>query len=205
MKFLELESSRTAYRADFAVYALAVLGLSAGLLWQPPGPAWQVLAAVAAGYAVWSVLEYALHRFVLHGLQPFAGMHAQHHQRPTARIGTPTVVSAPLFALFGFAPLWAVAGLGWASAFTLGLLVGYLAYALTHHAMHRASKDGLGGLGAAGEQGWLARHQRWHVRHHQLTLTPGCYGVSHRFWDHIFGTANAPFGRTLRAVGRPPL
>ena len=25
MKFLELESSRTAYRADFAVYALAVL------------------------------------------------------------------------------------------------------------------------------------------------------------------------------------
>lgn len=67
---------------------------AAALLLGAPGPAWPLLATVLAGYPMWSVMEYALHRFVLHGMQPFRGMHELHHMRPGARIGTPTVPGA---------------------------------------------------------------------------------------------------------------
>jgi sterol desaturase/sphingolipid hydroxylase (fatty acid hydroxylase superfamily) len=185
MRFLELESSKAAYRADFVVYGLAVLGLAAALLLGAPGPAWPLLATAAGGYLLWTVLEYGLHRFVLHGLQPFRAMHEQHHRRPRARIGTPTVVSAPMFALLVFAPAWWLVGTWFASALTLGLLVGYLAYAITHHVCHQGPAH----------SAWSMRHQRWHARHHQRAATPGCFGVSHRLWDHVFGTALAPFRR----------
>lgn len=186
---LELESSPAAYRADFVVYGLAVLGLSLALVLGGPEPAWRMLALAGAGYLLWGLLEYGLHRFVLHGLWPFRALHAQHHLRPGARIGTPTVVSAPLFALLGFGPAWALAGPWPACALTLGLLAGYLAYAVTHHVCHHGQ-----GRGA-----WMARHQRWHRRHHQNLPSPGCYGVSHRFWDHVFGTDREP----LRQRGGP--
>lgn len=181
MRFLELESSPTAYRADFVVYGLAVLGLTAALLWGAPGPAWPWLVTAAAGYGLWTMLEYALHRFVLHGVQPFRAMHEQHHLWPRARIGTPTLVSAPLFALLVFAPAGWLAGAWWAAALTLGVLLGYLAYATTHHVCHHGPA----------RSAWALRHQRWHARHHQRAATPGCYGVSHRLWDHVFRTALA--------------
>lgn len=185
MRLLELESSRTAERADFAVYGLAVLGLAVALLAGAPHPAWALAAATVTGYLLWTVLEYGLHRFVLHGLQPFRAMHEQHHRRPGARIGTPTVVSAPLFALLVFAPAWWLAD-GWiASALTLGLLAGYLAYATTHHLCHHG----------AARSAWTLRHRRWHARHHRRAASPGCYGVSLRLWDHAFGTALVPSRR----------
>jgi sterol desaturase/sphingolipid hydroxylase (fatty acid hydroxylase superfamily) len=186
MGFLELESSKAAYRADFALYGLAVAGLGGALLLGAPGPAWPLLATALGGYGLWSLLEYTLHRFVLHGMQPFRGMHELHHMRPGARIGTPTVVSAPLFALLVFAPTWALAGLWPACALSLGVLAGYLAYAVTHHLCHHGQAH----------SAWRTRHQRWHARHHQRVDSPGCFGVSHRFWDHMFGTDRAPFRQT---------
>jgi sterol desaturase/sphingolipid hydroxylase (fatty acid hydroxylase superfamily) len=186
MGFLELESSKAAYRADFALYGLAVLGLGAALLLRAPGPAWPLVATALGGYGLWGVLEYLLHRFVLHGVQPFRGMHELHHMRPGARIGTPTVVSAPLFALLVFAPAWGLAGLWPACALTAGVLAGYLAYAVTHHLCHHGQPH----------SAWRTRHQRWHARHHQRVHNPGCFGVSHRFWDHMFGTDRTPFRQT---------
>lgn len=182
MGFLELESSKAAYMADFVVYGLAVPGLAAALLIGAPGPAWPLLAIVVAGYLLWTVLEYGLHRFVLHRVQPFRAMHEQHHLRPRSRVGTPTLVSAPLFAALVFAPALGLAGPWRATALTLGLLAGYLAYIVTHHIAHHGSM----------RNAWTVRHRRWHARHHQRGASPGCYGVSHRFWDDVFGTALAP-------------
>ena len=60
MRFMELESSRTAYRADFAVYGLAVallvLGLSAHISVEPKSrTSTQLLPAlVLAGYTLWA-------------------------------------------------------------------------------------------------------------------------------------------------------
>ena len=68
--------SKTAYYADFVVYALLVAAL---ILSAAVGPdrteqiKW--LAAFIAGIALWTLLEYLLHRFVLHQIQPFGGPH----------------------------------------------------------------------------------------------------------------------------------
>ena len=182
MDSLELESSEAAYRADFVVYGMAALGLGSAVVIGAPGPAWAVLAVAFGGYFAWTILEYALHRFVLHRVQPFRAMHEQHHLRPHARIGTPTVVSAPLFALLVLAPAWWLVGPWWACALTLGVVLGYIAYAITHHVCH---------TGGPADSAWSQRHKRWHGRHHR-SGKPGCYGVSHRLWDHIFGTNLEP-------------
>jgi len=54
-------------------------------------------------------------------------------------------------------PAWAAAGLGPATALSFGLVSGYLAYGLTHHATHHA----VPGLGR--NNAWLARRRRWHA------------------------------------------
>ena len=180
MGVFSLEASDTAYRADFGVYGAAVVLLATLiLLLAPRGHALLLAACVAAGTGLWGLVEYTLHRFVLHGVQPFQGWHAEHHRRPAALIGTPTILSVALFATLVFAPAWALAGLWPGLALTLGMLAGYLAYAVTHHATHHAFFD----------SAWLRRRRRWHALHHRRAGAPGCYGVSTPLWDHLFGSA----------------
>lgn len=183
MGLLSLEASRAAYRADFAVYGAASAALAALLLWRaPPGQTPWLLASVGAGGALWTLVEYGLHRFVLHGLQPFQGWHTDHHRRPAARIGTPTLVSAAGFAALVFAPAWALLGAWPGCALTLGMLLGYLAFAAIHHAAHHAVPGPLEGTR------WLHRRRRWHAAHHRRDALPGCYGVSTGLWDRAFGS-----------------
>ena len=131
------------------------------------------------GLAGWTVIEYLLHRFVLHGLQPFSRWHAEHHSRPTALICSPTSLSASLITVLVFLPALALAGLWPACALTFGVLTGYLAYAVTHHATHHWRS----------EAAWLLRRKRWHALHHRASRPPGHYGVTSGFWDHVFGSA----------------
>ena len=179
MGLFSLEHGKAAYRADFALYGAAVLGLAAFLLaGEPQVPRLQVVAFALLGLASWTGIEYALHRFVLHGLQPFKGWHELHHQRPMAIISAPTILSASLITALVFVPAYALSDLWHACALTLGVLAGYLAYGVTHHATHHWRAQG----------GWLKRRKRWHALHHHATDVPGCYGVTSEFWDHVFGT-----------------
>jgi membrane protein YqaA with SNARE-associated domain len=90
MGLFTLEHSQLAYRADFVLYGSAVPLLAAFLLLAGPRAQWaQMAACVLAGLAGWSLIEYLLHRFVLHRVQPFQRWHAEHHQRPTALICAP--------------------------------------------------------------------------------------------------------------------
>ena len=57
-------------------------------------------------------------------------------------------------------------------ALTLGVLCGYVAYAITHHAIHHWRVD----------SAWLRRRQRWHFIHHS-SPRPCCYGVTSGIWD----------------------
>jgi cyclopropane-fatty-acyl-phospholipid synthase len=186
MRLFSLEHGRWAYWADFGLYGLVVALLAAvtGLAGPREG-GWQMAGAVAAGLASWTAVEYALHRFVLHGLQPFQRWHAEHHRRPTALICTPTILTAALFAALVFAPALWLAGPWVACALTLGVLTGYLVYATTHHATHHWRGGGA----------WLKQRKRWHARHHHGGEAAGCYGVTTGFWDHVFGSAQtAPTG-----------
>jgi cyclopropane-fatty-acyl-phospholipid synthase len=174
-----LEHGRIAYLADFVLYGLAVAFMGAVLLSGGPGVSRAEIAAFAlAGLAGWTLVEYALHRFVLHGLDPFRHWHALHHERPKARIGTPTILSMLVFLVFAFVPSLVMVGPSRAGAITLGLVAGYLAYALVHHGTHHWS----------GRVAWFNRRKRWHALHHH-GARPACFGVTTGFWDRVFGTA----------------
>lgn len=177
-----MEQSKTAYRADFALYGLAVVGLAATLgLSVPRAAALEAVGLAVLGLAAWTLIEYALHRFVLHGLQPFARWHADHHRRPAALIGASTFMSAALFTAMVFLPALAWGGQWRACALTLGVAAGYLAYTLTHHTTHHAPAG----------KGWLMRRRRWHLQHHHGER-PGRYGVTSSLWDHAFGSTGRP-------------
>jgi cyclopropane-fatty-acyl-phospholipid synthase len=197
MGFFTLEHSARAYRADFAFYAIAVGVFALVLVVAGPHARWLQLSSLAlGGLAGWSAIEYGLHRFVLHGVQPFRGWHAAHHQRPAALICAPTLLSASLIAGLVFLPAWWCADVWLACALTLGLLSGYLGYAVTHHATHHWRGHGV----------WLKQRKRWHGMHHHLDR-PACYGVTSSLWDHVFGSTGRPAvsGRWIgRLTGRKP-
>lgn len=184
MGLLSLEHSQAGYRADFYLYGVAVAALTLSLLvWAPRGDVPSLLVCVVLGLVGWSATEYVLHRFVLHGLPPFRRWHQQHHARPTALVGTPTVLSAALFLMLVFLPAWWMRDLWQAQALMLGLLGGYLTYALTHHAVHHGKRT----------SPWLMRRRRWHARHHAASGAGTCFGVTSAVWDHL-----------LRSGPRPP-
>jgi Fatty acid hydroxylase superfamily len=179
MVFFDIESSETAYRADFVFYAAAVLALSSDLfVGAPAGRRASIAGVTLLGLVGWSLAEYLLHRFVLHRVQPFRRWHLEHHRRPRARLGTPTVLSAALIAAGVFLPAWAFSDVWTATALTLGFATGYLAYSITHHALHHWRA----------ESAWLRRRKHWHALHHRGDR-PGCYGVTSACWDHLFRSA----------------
>jgi len=179
--WLTLEHGKAAYRADFLVYGITISILAVFLAITAPSDAWQkILVLVLLGLAGWTFVEYVLHRFVLHGLQPFKRWHLEHHRRPAALICTPTILSSSLIALLVFLPSLLLSDLWSASALTLGLLIGYMGYAVVHHAIHHWH----------GKNAWLKQLKRWHGMHHHSSEFVG-YGVTSAFWDHALGTAHA--------------
>jgi sterol desaturase/sphingolipid hydroxylase (fatty acid hydroxylase superfamily) len=180
MPLFTLEHSKTVYRADFVLYGAAVVCLALYLIVASPQRDHGSLLAIAlAGLAAWTLIEYALHRFVLHGLQPFKRWHAAHHDRPTALICTPTILSAVLIGLLVFLPALLLGGTWRACALTMGLLIGYLIYTITHHATHHWRAH----------SAWLQGRKHWHALHHRTGQT-GHYGVTSAFWDQVFGSVS---------------
>ena len=178
MGLFTLEHGKLAYAADFVLLGTACGLLAAALVvWEPGDAGMRAGGLVLAGLATWTVIEYLVHRFALHGLQPFRRWHAEHHRRPTALIGTPTVVSAGLVGLFVFSPAAALGGWWNAAAFTLGVSIGYLAYSITHHALHHWHFRGA----------WFRARRRAHARHHGAVRS-GSYGVTTVLWDQVFGS-----------------
>jgi sterol desaturase/sphingolipid hydroxylase (fatty acid hydroxylase superfamily) len=168
MGLLTTEHGKAGYLADFVVYAMASTVLAVLLaVVAPYERRTELLALALLGLVTWTLVEYVLHRFVLHGIQPFQAWHAEHHRRPRALIGTPTILSAALIAALVFLP-----------ALTFGLLTGYLVYALVHHAAHHWRAD----------TAWLRQIKRHHALHHSPVAAAARYGVTSALWDIVFRT-----------------
>lgn len=201
MLFFSLEHSKAAYRFDLGFFGGASAGLAALLvLIGPPEKLPEIIACAALGLASWTLIEYGLHRFVLHGLRPFSSWHTEHHMRPAARIYSPTLVSVTLIAALVYLPAWLICGPWPACAGTFGIVAGDFGYAITHHAIHHWGAEG----------GWIRGRKRWHGLHHARRLDllgrPGYYGVTTSFWDHLFRTAPASRERTAgSSSGAAPL
>jgi cyclopropane-fatty-acyl-phospholipid synthase len=178
MNVLTIEQSKAAYWADFAFYGTTIMVLAVTLAVGTPHAQWPRLAFLAiTGVVGWSALEYLVHRFLFHGVQPFRRWHAEHHARPTAFICAPTIVTASVLGTFLFLPAWLIGDAWSACALTLGVLCGYVAYATTHHAIHHWRA----------KSAWLRRRQRWHFIHHSAQR-PCCYGVTSGTWDTACGS-----------------
>jgi hypothetical protein len=195
MRWFSLEQDRFAARVDLGFYSLAAWVRAAVALTELPAhQAWRSAGWVLTGGVGWTLAEYVLHRFVLHGLQPFKRWHALHHARPQALIATPTLLTAMLFAVVVMAPAAWLLPTWQASALVLGVMAGYLTYILMHHAVHHAG-------GARTSLRW---HRRWHGAHHRVGASV-CYGVSVPLWDYVFRCARPrQVPRTTRDVSTQP-
>jgi sterol desaturase/sphingolipid hydroxylase (fatty acid hydroxylase superfamily) len=183
MGVFSIEHSKASYYGDFALYSVAIVALVAYLIaisLQSHGLS--TLALTLAGLAGWTLVEYVLHRFVLHGIQPFRAWHTQHHAHPTALICSPTVLSAALITGLVFVPVKLFGSLWAACAVTLGVLIGYLVYAVIHHATHHWRA----------KTGWLKMRKSHHALHHGHGRKVAYYGVSTTFWDRVFGSVYSP-------------
>lgn len=159
----------------------AATGMTAGAL----------LAAHVLGLLAWTLVEYALHRFVFHfaPLHPPAWLHRLlflahgiHHVQPwdKSRLLMPPGVSLPLavlfYWLFTLGVAWC-ASPAWLSPIFGAFLAGYLAYDLLHYATHHLPMTGMLGR----------RLKRHHLLHHYVT--PGMrFGVSSTLWDLVLRT-----------------
>jgi sterol desaturase/sphingolipid hydroxylase (fatty acid hydroxylase superfamily) len=184
MNLFTLEHGPLAYRFDFLLYGVAVLGMVAALLrFAPVSQRLTLVAVVALGLLSCSLIEYLVHRFVLHALPPFSRWHQEHHHRPRALICSPTFFSTGLIVGLVFLPAWWLQGVWVAMALTLGMSVGYLSYATVHHATHHWRAG----------PGWLRTRKRWHALHHQSASAR--FGVTTSLWDHLLGSATEPKSR----------
>jgi dihydroceramide fatty acyl 2-hydroxylase len=169
--------SRWSYFLDFALVPAAASGLLFLAWWRGLG-AGVITAAIIVGAIGWSLAEYWIHRSVFHGRTPFEPMHQMHHRLPKDMIG---LASWATFAAFG--GIWLVAevfaGLAIGSAFTAGVMAGYLLYCGIHVRFHHHGDD-------AKLSRYIAFMNKHHVGHHRGGK--GNFGVSSPIWDFVFGT-----------------
>jgi cyclopropane-fatty-acyl-phospholipid synthase len=136
---------------------------------------------MAAGLCAWTLLEYLLHRLMLHRVEPFRSWHLQHHLHPDVPMRTPVVFSATLLLPVVALPILLNALMGPAAAFSFGLLVGHLLQEIVHHRLHMAAHP---------VNPWLRERWRVHSFHHNRNEHVG-YGTLTGFWDGVLGTGVA--------------
>jgi sterol desaturase/sphingolipid hydroxylase (fatty acid hydroxylase superfamily) len=174
-----MKLSKALYFGDFVAIPVVILWLGVAAVQQEGftgAGLW--LIAFLAGVAVWTFVEYAVHRWIYHAVPFFEKFHDAHHEDPKALIGVPSFISSGIILAVFFVPLWLTIGIVLAGGFTSGSLLGYAGYMLVHHASHHWTlKPG----------GMLYRARVQHMAHHYHN-TPGNYGVVTSFWDHVFST-----------------
>jgi dihydroceramide fatty acyl 2-hydroxylase len=155
------------------------------------------LALLVAGYALWTLFEYWLHRIVFH-FEPEQGLgarlhwiiHGVHHDHPNdpMRLVMPPSVSIPLgAAVFGL--LYLIFGQRYAPGIGAGFFLGYLVYDMMHYYLHHFRPHG--------RLGRMLRER--HMRHHFQDDTRG-FGISAPYWDEIFGTSSRARRTTARST-----
>jgi sterol desaturase/sphingolipid hydroxylase (fatty acid hydroxylase superfamily) len=143
------------------------------------------------GVFAWTLTEYLVHRFVLHGRFPdgpgvwqhflhshFDHLHWEHHERPwdgehiNGTIKDTFRFVLPMAALSALAPPFT------ASMFVAGLIQSYIVEEWVHHSVHFYDFGGP-------YWRYITRHHRFH--HSPLGEDVG-YGLTNGLWDIVLGT-----------------
>jgi sterol desaturase/sphingolipid hydroxylase (fatty acid hydroxylase superfamily) len=175
------------YFGDFLAIPIAVL-VFAFLSYRAAGFAAgpEFLAAAVFGVALWTLVEYFIHRVFYHHAPILSPLHREHHVKPTELIGVPSFISSGIVVVVCYFPLAAFQPV-LAAGFVSGMLIGYAAYMLVHHATHHWKIE-------PGD--WLYPSRVRHMAHHYRESTN--FGVTTGFWDRVFGTERMPNRRLAR-------
>jgi sterol desaturase/sphingolipid hydroxylase (fatty acid hydroxylase superfamily) len=157
------------------------------------------LVVGASGLVFWTLAEYLVHRYFLHGIFPDRGsvwsralnrafdhLHWQHHLRPWDG----NHINGTLFdTLWVVAPVWTLTFLApvhTAPAFVAGFMLGYVIEEWCHHSVHFYLFDWR----------WFRGLKTRHFYHHSRLGAHILFGLSNGFWDDVVGTgmpvASAP-------------
>lgn len=148
-------------------------------------------AFALAGVLSWTLVEYLVHRYVLHRAFPdgsgvvrrfmhrrFDHLHLEHHRRPwdgdhingSLRDTLPFVVL--LGALGALAPLYTL------PMFVVGLVLSYVVEEWIHHSVHYYNF----------KSRYFAHIRRHHFYHHSRHGRSVAYGLTSDLWDSVLGT-----------------
>ncbi len=183
----------------FTAYALPLLCIA---LYRRPLTA---LVYLAGGAAFWTLLEYLVHRFVLHGRFAdgpgylkhkmhtfFDTMHGDHHLRPWDGMHINGYLDAIPFAvllaaLSFFAPYYT-----W-PVFIAAVLQGYVVEEWVHYAVH---------FHRFRSPYWIyIRRHHWH--HHRRGYSSQAFGLTSGIWDEIAGTPICKEPKGDAAIAEP--
>lgn len=160
------------YYLDWALYPTAILLIAMFTL-----DTWAWLAWCAAGFVLWTFVEYWTHRSLLHRWF-WQGNHEAHHKQPQAYVVFPLWYLPSIF-LAVLAVFWLVLPTAIAWPLYAGFLLGYCWFLTMHHWLHHIDLKRRGG--------WLQRYAIWHNRHHKMI---NCnYGITTPTWDWLFRTS----------------
>ncbi|KAM8946015.1 fatty acid 2-hydroxylase [Pelodytes ibericus] len=142
----------------------------------------------ATGMLIWTLMEYAIHRYVFHMNPPASNyflitlhfmLHGQHHKSP---FDSSRLVFPPVPASFVIVPLYIILQLVLPVPVGLSLFVGglfgYVAYDMTHYYLH---------YGSPSKGSYLSWLKSYHVRHHFEHQKLG-FGITSALWDRPFNT-----------------
>jgi sterol desaturase/sphingolipid hydroxylase (fatty acid hydroxylase superfamily) len=135
-----------------------------------------VALAVALGLFAFSFIEYFFHRWMFHTHIPlFEQGHRKHHENPLGYDSLPFFLPAMVLMVLT-ALLAAVLPTGFVLVLMGAVTMGYVAYGLSHFAIHHMRF----------KQAWLRRWAGAHQIHHFHPETN--FGVTTLFWDDVLGT-----------------
>jgi sterol desaturase/sphingolipid hydroxylase (fatty acid hydroxylase superfamily) len=153
--------------------------------------AWVGIAFYVAGIAVWTLVEYLFHRYVLHGRFPpgkglirrflherLDPLHWEHHERPFDgwHISGELKDILPLF--FVAAPFSFLFPVYTLPALLAGVVQGYVSEEWLHYFLHFGKF----------RNGIFRRLKRYHLYHHSPRGIEKGYGISSGIWDLVFHT-----------------
>ena len=170
-----------------------------------------MLSFYLVGFVIWTLLEYALHRFLFHmddrlpnyriAMMLHFTLHGVHHFLPMdkMRLVFPPVMAVPI--VYAIHNLFCFTfGLRYGAVVTAGGISGYMVYDLFHYFLHHgkiihwlkqhsvSSATASSGTDLAT---YMTRMKTYHMDHHYKDYHEG-YGITTKFWDHVFGTAITP-------------
>lgn len=185
-----LEASRSRRRMyPVTVMYGAYLAVLLALAWRASLLA-RALVFFAIGLVAWTLMEYLVHRYILHVAFPnrgnwlrrvlhklFDASHGDHHAQPFDGYHINGHLDTVWIAIAAFPLSW-LAPPFTASMVVIGIFIGYVVEEWAHHAMHFDNFN----------WSYFQYVRRRHLYHHSRHGVGHAYGITSDFWDKVFST-----------------